>query len=264
MKKATIILFSGLLVFAGNSCSFHGAESGKRLSVCSVQMSNASSIRGNSNEIISAINEASRNNCDVVVFPEYAVTGCGPHLRVLPDYSQIQCEMEKIKEAARKKAITVIVGSLIKTEDNQWYDAAVVINKDGAEHVIGKERFTQPEKKLFKPYPGNGDRIFKINGITCAAMICCEGPEYPELWQKFEGKNIAVLFWLTFYSPEKALEQAPEFAKRLNCWLVQSNWANASDNIPYGASVIFSPDGQLKERGEKGKTQLIFTEIFLN
>ncbi len=85
------------------------------------------SINSNTNKIVEKIKEATKNNCDIVCFPELTITGYPPEDLVLSEtfIKNNLNALDKIINSTNN--ITAIVG-YIDSENNEIFNSAAIIS----------------------------------------------------------------------------------------------------------------------------------------
>lgn len=121
--------------------------------------------------------EAGRARCDVVLFPECALTGYSGDLR-RHDAAAVGLGLRAVAAAARRHRCHVLVGS--PTFDRgRRFNSLVVFDRLGRERVrYHKIHLTPRDRRFFTP--GNALALFRLGRVACTAIICHER-RYPEL-----------------------------------------------------------------------------------
>jgi predicted amidohydrolase len=129
-------------------------------------------------ELISRlIAQASRTGCDVVLFPECALTGYNVDFRKLAR-AEIENGLNAVADAARAARCHVLIGSPTLARGRR-FNSLLVFDRQGRETFrYHKIHLTTRDAKLFSP--GNSIAFFLIEGVPCTAMICHER-RFPEL-----------------------------------------------------------------------------------
>jgi predicted amidohydrolase len=155
----------------------NSVRSANILRVAAAQMKFLPTLAGNISAICKSIEEAARARCDVVLFPECAVTGYNIDFAKL-SRDGLEQGLKTVSKAARENRINVILGSPT-FEGRKRCNSLIVFDRKGRETFrYHKIHLTPHDAKFFAP--GNAIAFFQIDRIACAALICHER-RYPEL-----------------------------------------------------------------------------------
>jgi predicted amidohydrolase len=147
------------------------------LRVAAAQMKFRASIAENLKFITATLAKAARAKCDVVLFPECAVTGYNIDFSKV-DPLAIEVATQVIARAAKENRINVIVGCPTFAR-RKLFNSALVFDRKGRETFrYNKIHLTPRDAKFFTA--GNSIGFFKIDSVPCAIIICHER-RYPEL-----------------------------------------------------------------------------------
>ncbi|HNQ11957.1 MAG TPA: NAD+ synthase [Bacteroidia bacterium] len=132
---------------------------------------------GNSRKIINAIQEASQQNCQLIVFAELSVCGYPPlDFLETPDFIQ-KCNEAIHKIAAACKNITAILGAPSVNpvkEGKNLFNSAYVLNQGTIQEIIHKSLL--PTYDVFDEYryfePATQNQIVQIGSKKIALTIC--------------------------------------------------------------------------------------------
>jgi predicted amidohydrolase len=151
--------------------------SNKALRVGAAQIKFRPTIPENTDLIIRLVEQAAQAECDVVLFPECALTGYNLDFSQLAE-NEIDQGLRSIAVAARDYAINVLVGSPTY-EKRQRYNSLILFDRRGREQFrYHKIHLTPRDREFFSS--GNALAFFKIDRVPCTAIICHER-RYPEL-----------------------------------------------------------------------------------
>jgi predicted amidohydrolase len=152
-------------------------KTAKFLTVAAAQMKFHAGIHENLKVIRAMTAEAASAKCDVVLFPECALTGYNVDFGTLNPLAAIVCA-EALSAIARENRINLIVGAPTFDGDN-LFNSLLIFNRRGREIFrYHKIHLTSRDALHFKR--GNRLAYFKIDGVPCTAIICHER-RYPEL-----------------------------------------------------------------------------------
>lgn len=123
------------------------------------------------------IARAARAECDLVLFPECALTGynvdfdrCGRR--------EIEAGLKAVSDAARQHRCNVLVGAPTFVRGRR-FNSLVVFDRRGRERFrYHKIHLTPRDAAFFRP--GNAVAWFRLDGVPCTAILCHER-RFPEL-----------------------------------------------------------------------------------
>jgi predicted amidohydrolase len=149
----------------------------KTLCVAAAQMKFRPTLPENISLIRQFIQLAGRAACDVVLFPECALTGYSGNLR-RHDAHDIEAGLNSVAEAARRHHCHVLVGSPTFARGRR-FNSLVVFDRQGRERFrYHKVHLTPHEVTFFTP--GDAVALFRLDGVAGTSIICHER-RYPEL-----------------------------------------------------------------------------------
>lgn len=152
----------------------------------------ASSLDDGLEKVRRLLSEASAQGAKVVCFPEAYLPGLrGVGIDVWPfGPAEHERMLEVVGHAARTHAVAVILGTERLTAAGRQI-AAYVIDAQG--RVQGYQTKNQLDPSEDRNYvPGEGRRIFEVEGVKFGVAICHEGWRYPETvrWAAVRGAKI--------------------------------------------------------------------------
>ena len=134
-------------------------------------------IAENLESISSSIAKGALAKCDVVLFPECALTGYNIDFSKLNPVA-IEVAIQAVAQLARQHRINVILGSP-RFQKRKIFNSLIVIDRRGLEiFQYDKIHLTARDAATF--HPGNRIAFFKIDRVPCTAIICHER-RFPEL-----------------------------------------------------------------------------------
>jgi predicted amidohydrolase len=192
---------------------------------------------------VEAITEASRQEADLICFPECFVPGYRLPGRTVPppDADFLTHAWSTIARAAGKVSMTVILGTE-RIEDGGLLATALVINRDGT--LAGFQDKVQIDPSEEGTYScGRGRRVFQSGPLTFGIAICHEGWRYPETvrWAARQGAH--VVFHPHFHEAEAGGYVPSSFADPANTFHEKAILCRAAENTCYFASVNFASSG---------------------
>ncbi len=224
-------------------------------------------IEGNTKKIIENIKKAKELDCDIIAFPELAVTGYPPEdLLFKPSFIKANLKaLEKIAQESRK--IISIVGFVDWQED--LYNAAAVL-LDGK--VLAKyHKNYLPNYGVFDEVRyfqrGNEITILNINGYKIGMSICEDiwYPENPINIQAIEGAELVININASPYHIEKTKEREDLLKVRArdnSIAIAYVNLVGGQDELVFdGNSMVVGPDGSFLAKGEAFEEELLICDI---
>jgi predicted amidohydrolase len=146
--------------------------------VAAAQMKFRPTIEENIAVIDEMMSAAADAKCDVVLFPECALTGYNVDFLKF-SLLKVEGSIQIVRALAKRSKINVILGSPTFRKTSQRFNSLVVIDRDGRETFrYHKVHLTARDETRFKR--GNALAFFDIDEVPCTAIICHER-RYPEL-----------------------------------------------------------------------------------
>lgn len=149
------------------------------------QMKNTGSIRDNYYKISTFIKKAKQANCDVVVFPECALTGYPPIERTdlkSIDFKLLNQYEEELASLSQKHKIHTIYGTISKVS-NLYYNSLKCIGLQGKLLAkYDKRSLWGYDLKYFEK--GKDCSVIKIKSIRIGLAICFD-IRFPEIYQDY-------------------------------------------------------------------------------
>jgi len=178
--------------------------------------------------MVALLDEAGRQKCDFVVFPELALTTFFPRWW-MEDQAEIDAWFETempnpatqpLFDAAKRLGIAITFGYAEKTPDNRYFNTSILTDKAGA--IVGKYRkvhlpghsaydtarsFQHLEKRYFEP----GDLGFPVwrNLDAWMGMCICNDRRWPEVYREM-GLQGVELITLGYNTPAVNSQHAAE------------------------------------------------------
>jgi len=227
-------------------------------------------IEGNTQKIKNAIKEALKHQCDIIAFPELAVTGYPPEdLLFKPSF--IEKNLKAVQEIAKEsKNIITIVGFVDKQED--IYNAAAVLLNG---KVVAKyHKNFLPNYGVFDEIRyfqrGNEITIINIEGYKVGLSICEDiwYPENPINIQAIEGAELIININASPYHIGKTVEREEllKVRARDNCVsIAYVNLVGGQDELVFdGNSIVVNPDGSFLTKAPAFEEDLLICDIELD
>ncbi|MBI5417069.1 NAD+ synthase [Candidatus Poribacteria bacterium] len=230
-------------------------------------------IHGNVQKIITYIKSAEKQNADIVIFPELAITGYPPEDLLLK-----KMFVEKAEEAFQKiktevsKDIIVIAGGICKIKQNLFNSAAVIHNHkiiDIYNKIFLPNYGVFDEKRYFTQ--GDKNKIYKFDKIKFGINICEDiwyenGPASKQV-KEGNASLIIVINSSPYHSDKLAIRQEMliKQAKKLHAHIVYVNLVGGQDELVFdGYSMAISPDGKILNAGKQFEEDLIVNDYELS
>jgi N-carbamoyl-D-amino-acid hydrolase len=242
--------------------------------------------------------EAADAKCDLVVYPELALTTFFPRW-YMTDRTEIDAFFEHampnpatrpLFEMAAQHRIAISFGYAELTADGHRFNTAILVDRDGK--IVGKYRkvhlpghsefdparsFQHLEKRYFEP----GDLGFPVwrsmGGIV--GMCICNDRRWPETYRvmALQGVELIVLGYNTPSANSQNSEEGADkrlFHNRLtvqagayqnSTWVVAAAKGGVEDGYPMMAgSMIVSPDGEIVATAKTEGDELIVADCDLD
>lgn len=133
----------------------------------------------NNKKAFSFIEKAAKEGSKIILLPELWTTGYS--LEEFPKLAETDDgpTLKKVKELCTKFNVTV-VGSIAERDNNDFYNTAYVINKDGIQGKYRKIHLVPFMREPLFLKPGNELPIFNCEGLKLGVTICYD-LRFPEL-----------------------------------------------------------------------------------
>lgn len=223
----------------------------------------------NLKKLIDYTKNASRENAEVIIFPE--MFDCGYNMEIIKENPSAKNDdnYRTIAKVAQENKIFIIVG-LSDYRKGEIFNTSTVFNPLG-------EIETQYDKiHLFTGEPlqeqnylafGNHLSLFQINNFTAGIEICYD-LRFPELSRNLSLKGANVLIfnaawpmarkahWLLLLKA-RALEN--------QCYVLASNRCGEDKGLEFaGNSIVISPEGEVISKADEKTESLIFANLEIN
>jgi predicted amidohydrolase len=162
------------------------------LHVTAAQLKFRKELPANVEVICALVAQSARAGCDVVLFPECALTGYNVDFQKIPR-TGIENGLKAVSDAARAHRCHVLIGSPTFAGGKR-FNSLIVFDRRGREKFrYHKIHLTPRDAKFFTP--GNALAFFRIDGVLCTAILCHER-RYPELVRLPVMMGAQILFHL--------------------------------------------------------------------
>ncbi|MEC7640541.1 MAG: NAD+ synthase [Nitrospinota bacterium] len=217
----------------------------------------------NVEKITTCLEKATRQQANVVLFPEMAITGYPPEdLLLKPDF--ISQNVRALKSLIpRSKGLTALIG-YVEPLKNALFNSAALVT-DG--RLLGNYRKMNlpnygvfDEKRYFKE--GSALCRFVQNGISLGVTIC------EDIWENTETPfQVDILLNISsspFYSGKSNVREAliQKRAKQFKAYVAYANLVGGQDELVFdGQSLVAGPNGKLIARGKAFEEELILVDL---
>lgn len=223
----------------------------------------------NTKKILSFIERAKRMDCDLVVFPELALTGYPPEdLLLKPRF--ISDNLKAIKDISRKvRGITALAGFVDRTEDGALYNSVALMHKGSIAGVYHKMFLPNygvfDEQRYFKA--GTTPMSFTIEGVTMGVGICEDiwYDEGPARLQTLNGAHVIVNVNASPFDAGKVRLREEVLAQRVRdnkVAIIYNNLVGGQDELVFdGQGMVIDETGKVLARGSGFKEELFVVDM---
>ncbi|MET0491337.1 MAG: nitrilase-related carbon-nitrogen hydrolase, partial [Acidimicrobiales bacterium] len=225
---------------------------------------------GNLERVVEAYGRAEAAGCDLVAFPELALTGYPPEDLVLKPGFVADTKAALAKLAARTGRCAAIVGFVDSGRD--LHNAAAVCAQGTVLGTYRKRILPNyavfDEARYFTP----GDltdplELYVIGGVRVGVTICEDAwsPNGPIAVQAAGGAELVVNINASPYAMDKVHLREKMLATRAadaSCALVYVNQVGGQDELVFdGASMVFDAEGELVARAPQFLEDLLVVDL---
>ncbi len=247
--------------------------------------------------LVALLEQGSRNDCDLVVFPELALTTFFPRWFV-DDISQADRwyerempsrETQPLFDAAKKMKIGFSLGYAELTDDGHRFNTQILVERDGSivgryhkVHIPGHEHhepdrpFQHAERYYFEPGP-EGFGVWKAFGGRVGMMICNDR-RWPESYRVMGLKGVEIILCgyntPIHYVPDPSQDILQGFHNSLvmqagayqnGSWVVGVAKGGIEEGVDsLGQSAIIAPSGQIVAQAYTTGDELIVARCDLD
>ncbi len=227
-------------------------------------------LEGNTKKIIEYIEKAKKYDCDIVAFPELAITGYPPEDLLFKE-KFIEKNLEKLKEIAKYTDNIIAIVGFVDKEEDIYNGAGILYNGK----VVAKyHKHYLPNYGVFDEvrYFQKGNKIVLLNieNYKIGISICEDiwYPENPLNVQAIEGAELIININASPFSINKVRFREELLKVRAKDNLVAIGYVNlvgGQDELVFdGNSLIVDPDGNTLAKGLDFEEDLIIADIDLN
>jgi NAD+ synthase (glutamine-hydrolysing) len=225
-------------------------------------------LEGNAARIIETYERAEADSCDLIAFPELAITGYPPEdLLLRPAFvAQAQESLEKV--AARTGRAVAVLGFPLLERD--LYNAAAVCAHGKVHGVYRKHILPNStvfdEQRYFTASSFDGP-LFNVAGTRVAVTICEDAwsPSGPIITQAAGGAELVVNINGSPYYAGRLRERETMLATRAadaSVPIVYVNLVGGQDELVFdGGSLVFDEQGHLVARARQFAEDLLVVDV---
>ncbi|MDP8234391.1 MAG: NAD+ synthase [Candidatus Saelkia tenebricola] len=222
---------------------------------------------GNQKKILNFIERASRSNPDVIVFPEFAITGCPPEDLLLKSHFIKDCK-NSLKEILKKNKFPgVLILGYVEEFNGEIYNSAAIISKNRT--IANYRKIKLPncgvfdEKRYFTS--GTNPVVLVINGIKVGITI------YEDIWadngfsvlESLKGVDTIINISASGYYMGRIKQRIRYFrniSKKYDLNIISANIVGGQDELVFdGASMVVSY-GEVKAMAAQFKEDILIYE----
>jgi len=225
-------------------------------------------LEGNAARILGAYDRAEAAGCDLVAFPELAVTGYPPEDLLLRPAFVAQAGETLEKLASRTGRAAAVIGFPEAARD--LYNAAAVCASGKVQGVYRKHLLPNyavfDEERYFAASDVDGP-LFVVAGVRVAVSICEDAwsPTGPVLTQAAGGAELVVNINASPYYTGRLRERETMLATRAadaSVPIVYVNLVGGQDELVFdGASMVFDDSGYLVARARQFTDDLLVVDL---
>jgi NAD+ synthase (glutamine-hydrolysing) len=227
-------------------------------------------LKGNFVKIVDFYDRAEAAGCDLVAFPELAITGYPPEDLVLKPGFVADNKDVLATIAARTRHCVAVVGFV--DSDRDLYNAAAVMANGEVQGTYRKRLLPNyavfDEARYFTPgHESDPLELFVIGGVKVGVSICEDiwSPTGPLATQAAGGAELNVNINGSPYHHGKVHGRERMLATRAadaSCALVYVNQVGGQDELVFdGASMAFDAEGNLLARATQFAEELLIVDV---
>jgi predicted amidohydrolase len=163
-----------------------------KLKIAALQMATTSSVAENAGKLHDAIDAASREDANVLVAPECALSGYLPD--PVLDEEILAPAREELLAHSAEKGLWFALGCPTR-RTGRWYNTALLYSPDGElVTTYDKTELIKGDHAVFAP--GEHLSVFRMEGWTVALQICFD-MRFPENWRILRRKGAELVLHLS-------------------------------------------------------------------
>ena len=224
-------------------------------------------LSGNSKKIVDYIDRAVDSDCDMVVFPELAITGYPPEDLIFRN-SFVKENMEKMNDIVKSRSDIIIVVGFIDSNE-KIYNAVSISH--GSEIVDVYHKIYLPNYGVFDEdryfTPGSKISVINLKNLNFAVNICEDiwYEDGPAKIQKKSGADLIVNISASPFHYGKYMDRRNMLSQRSienDAYVVFCNNVGGQDELIFdGGSSIISPNGSLISGAPQFEEALLISDL---
>ena len=173
----------------------------KKIKICAVQFRVNPDFNKNIRRVEAFFKKASKNNCDIICFPEIFATGPLNGRRY--DEKIPALSKETFLNLSKKYSVFSVMGSIIERIGHNFYNISYLFGDKG--NIIGDYKKNHLVQKSEAKYlkAGTEARVFRTK-IGNIGMQICRDLLYPEITRRLMLKNADIVFCPSFWSAKSS------------------------------------------------------------
>jgi NAD+ synthase (glutamine-hydrolysing) len=225
-------------------------------------------LEGNTERIFAAYGQAEEAGCDLVAFPELAITGYPPEDLLLRPAFVEQSRSWLDKLAARTTEVAAIVG--FPESDAGLYNSAAVLAHGTVQGIYRKHLLPNyavfDEERYFDPWPTDGP-LFVIGGVPVAITVCEDAwsATGPVVTQAAGGARLVVNVNASPYYAGRLRQREAMLAERARTAgvpILYANLVGGQDELVFdGASMLVDERGTVVARARQFAEDLLVVDV---
>ncbi len=230
-------------------------------------------LQGNLARIAEYYDRAEAAGCDIVAFPELAITGYPPEDLVLKPGFVSDNKDALATLAARTRNCVAVIGFV--DSDRDLYNAAAVCANGEIQGTYRKRLLPNyavfDEARYFTPgHESDALELYVIRGVKVGISICEDiwSPTGPLATQAAGGAELNININGSPYHRGKVRGRERMLATRAadaSCALVYVNQVGGQDELVFdGASMVFDAEGTLIARAQQFAEELLITDVTID
>lgn len=226
-------------------------------------------LEGNADRMIDAIERAEDDGCDIIAFPELAISGYPPEdLLLKPGFVDDNREALDRVVAATGRCAAII--GFVDRDAGGRYNALAVASGGSIRGTYRKRQLPNYEVFDERRYFTAGSeplRLYQIAGIRVGVSICEDAwwPGGPIVEQALRGADLIVNINASPYHAGKMRTREQTLAQRADeacTTIVYVNLVGGQDELVFdGASLVVAPDGNVLARAGQYTEELYVVDI---
>ncbi|MEA2074352.1 MAG: carbon-nitrogen hydrolase family protein [Euryarchaeota archaeon] len=223
-------------------------------------------IEKNVSTISKYISLASKEDTDILCFPECNITGYVRDFNTVDQDAVIET-LDIIQEQVIKDSVNVIVG-VPYFERKKRFNSAIVLLTNEEQYIYHKIHLTSSDEAFFKK--GKEPLLFRLGDVKCGILICRDQND-PMLAAKYKTLGADAIFILSahFYEPIEAIRKlnknrALPIARAVEneLFVLKANAVGTMNGkISLGGSLIINPGGFVVREGNCLNEMILSYEI---